>query len=109
MTISYDDPSAFELFVVTDRTVRDRLTRFIRKFSARINAEKKLSGQSGEQPKEYHILLQDILDLSRNCDVEQDIVNEKRKAIVSEDKQKALDIRDIDMKNLKETRQITEK
>ena len=57
-------PNAFEGLVITGRTVRDRLTHVIRKFSSRINAEKNLLGQGGEHPTEYHILLQDILDLS---------------------------------------------
>ena len=37
-----------EGFVVTDRAVKDRLTYLIRKFSARNNAEKKLSGEGGK-------------------------------------------------------------
>ena len=35
-------------FAVTGRAVKDRLTYLIRKFSARNNAEKKLSGEGGK-------------------------------------------------------------
>lgn len=66
-----------EGFVVTGRAVKDRLTYLICKFSARNNAENKLSGEGGKQPPEYNILLQDILDLSSDCDYKQDMINKQ--------------------------------
>ena len=54
-------------------------------------------------------MLEDTLDLSNYWNSKKDILNKKRKAIDDENKQKAFNIRDIAIKNLKEIRQIAEK
>ena len=93
-------------FVLTARAVRDRVTTLIKKFSAQNNKEKKLSGEGGEEPSEYDILLQDLLDLSKDSDTKHEEMTEQKKATLDAEKQKALDIRDIAMKNLKDSQQI---
>lgn len=49
--------NALEACVVTSRPVRVRLTHLIRTFLVKNSADKKLSGQVGEQLIECHILL----------------------------------------------------
>ena len=88
-------------FVLTARAVRDRITTLIKKFSAQNNKEKKLSGEGGDLPSEYNILLQDLLDLSKDSDTKHEEMTEQKKATLDAEKQKALHIRDIAMKNLK--------
>ena len=97
--------NAFEGFCLSGRAVRDRVTYLMKKFSAKNNAEINATGIGGEEPTEYEILLQDLLDLSNDSDARQETINEKRKATVDDEKRKALDIREIAMENLKETRE----
>ena len=60
--------------MVTSRPVRVRLTHLIRTFLVKNSADKKLSGQVGEQLIEYHILLQEVLDPSSDCNSKQGMV-----------------------------------
>ena len=53
------------------------------------------------EPIEYDTLLQDLVDLSRDSDSKQEEITEQKKALVDADKQKALVICDIKMKNLR--------
>ena len=91
---------------MTARAVRDRVIDLLKKFSAQNNSEKKLSGEGGVEPTEYDSLLQDLVDLSRESETKQEQITEPKKALVDADKQKALDIRDMAMKNLKESQQV---
>ena len=65
-----------------------------------------MSGEGGLEPAEYDILLQDLVDLSRESEVKQDQITEQKKALADVGKQKALDIRDMAIKNLKESQQV---
>ena len=65
-----------------------------------------MSGEGGAEPTEYDILLQDLVDLSRESETKQEQITEPKKALVDADKQKALDIRDMAMRNLKESQQV---
>ena len=51
----------------------------------------------------YDTLLQDLGDMSRESDSKQEQITEQKEAFVDVDKQKALNICDIAMKNLKES------
>ena len=65
-----------------------------------------MSGEGGVETAEYDTLLQDIVDLSRDSDAKQAQITKQKKALVDADKQNALDIRDIAMKNLEESQQV---
>ena len=91
---------------MTARAVRDGETNLLKRFSAQNNSEKRLSGEGGAEPTEYDTLLQDLVDLSRESETKQEQITELKKALVDADKQKALDIRDMAMKNLKESQQV---
>ena len=65
-----------------------------------------MSGEGGAEPAEYDTLLQDLVDLCRESAAKQEKIIEQKKALVDADKQKALDIRDMGMKNLKESQQV---
>ena len=54
---------------------------------------KKLSGEGGLEPAEYDTLLQDLVDLSRKSGAKQEQITEQKKA---------LDMRDMAIKNLKD-------
>ena len=64
-----------------------------------------MSGEGGAEPAEYDTLLQDLVDLCRESAANQEKIIEQEKALVGADKQ-ALDIRDMGMKNLKESQQV---
>ena len=51
----------------------------------------------------YDTLLQDLGDMSRESDSKQEQITEQKEALVDVDKQKAVNICDIAMKNLKES------
>ena len=65
-----------------------------------------MSGEGGLEPAEYDTLLQDLLDLSRESEAKQEQITEQKKALADVGKQKALDIRDMAIKNLKESQQV---
>ena len=65
-----------------------------------------MSGEGGLEPAEYDILLQDLVDLSKESEVKQEQITEQKKALADVGKQKALDIRDMAIKNLKESQQV---
>ena len=67
-----------------------------------------MPGEREPEPTEYDTLLQDLVDLSRDSDAKQEQIAEQKKVLVDADKQKALDIRDMAMKNLKESQQVLE-
>ena len=98
--------NAIDGFLFTARAVRDRVINLLQKFSAQNNSEKQLSGEGGAEPTEYDTLLQDLVDLSRESGVKQEQITEQKKALADADKQKYLDIRDMAMKNLKESQQV---
>ena len=54
----------------------------------------------------YDTLLQDLGDMSRESDSKQEQITEQKEALVDVDKQKALNICDIAMKNLKESQYV---
>ena len=54
----------------------------------------------------YDTLLQDLGDMSRESDSKQEQITEQKEAFVDVDKQKALNICDIAMKNLKESQYV---
>ena len=91
---------------MTARAVRDRVTNLLKTFSAQNNREKKLPGEGEAEPTEYDTLLQDLVDPSRESETKQEQITERKKALVDADKQKALDICDMAMKNLKESQQV---
>ena len=66
-----------------------------------------MSREGGAEHTEYDTLLQDLVDLSRESDAKQEQVTEQKKAPADVDKQKALDIRDMAMENLKESQQVS--
>ena len=65
-----------------------------------------MPGEGGVETTEYDTLLQDIVDPSRDSDAKQAQITKQKKALVDADKQNALDIRDIAMKNLEESQQV---
>ena len=92
---------------MTAGAVRDRVTNLLKKFSAQNNIEKKkLSGEGGAEPTEYDTLLQDLVDLSRESEAKQEQITQQKKTLAEADKQKALDIRDMAIKNLKESQHV---
>ena len=65
-----------------------------------------MSEKGEAEPTEYDTLLKDLVDLNSDSDAKQNQITEQKKALVDADKQKALDIRDMAMKNLKESQQV---
>ena len=50
-------------FLVTKRSARYHFTTLIRKYKARMNKEVKGSGTAGDEPSEYEILIEDLIQL----------------------------------------------
>ena len=65
-----------------------------------------MSGEGGAEPTKYDTLLQDLVDLSRGSEAKQEQITQQRKTLAETDNQKALDIRDMAMKNLKESQHV---
>ena len=65
-----------------------------------------MSGEGGAEPTEYDTLLQDLVDLSRESEAKQEQITQQKKTLAEADKQKALDIRDMAIKNLKESQHV---
>ena len=98
--------NAVDGFLLTARAVRDRVINLLKNFLAENKSENKLSGEGGAEPTEYDTLLQDLVDLSRESEAKQEQITQQKKTLAEADKQKALDIRDMAIKNLKESQHV---
>lgn len=85
--------NAHEDFEVTGRSVRDRFGVISKKFKAKRAKELKATGLGGEEPTEYELLLEELIELSEECDKKSEEQTETLKAKINEEKQKALDTR----------------
>ena len=79
--------NAIDGFLLIARAVSDRVTKLLKKFLAQNNSKKNCQGKE-----------EDLIDLSRESDIKQEEITEKKKAFVDADKQKALNVRDIAIK-----------
>ena len=90
-------------FDVTSRSVRDRVTYSLKKFSAKNNSDVKATGEAGEEPTEYEMLMQDLLDLNNDSELKQQEHATELKNKAENEKLKALEIREMAMNTLTKT------
>ena len=89
-------------FLVTKRSVRDRFTTLMRKYKARMNKEVKGSGTAGDEPSEYEILIEDLIQLSGESDLKQESAAEEKKNALEIEQQKAIEVRQQAMERIGE-------
>ena len=65
--------------LVTKRLVRDRFTTLMRKYKGRMKNEVKGSWTAGDEPSEYEILIEDLIQLSDESDLKQESTAEENK------------------------------
>ena len=69
-----------DLFEVTARGVRDRLTLFSRRYKSKSSRELKGSRTGGEELTEYEILIEDMIAMSEESDKKGGVRSRERKS-----------------------------
>ena len=93
---------------ITSRAVRDRFTTIMKKYKAQTNKELKSSGLGGDELGEFDTLMEDLIAMSNESDLKQDAENESKKKANDIEKEKALEVRQLAMERLSETKKRVE-
>lgn len=93
-----------EGYAVNPRSVRDRFTNLMRKYKAKNNKEIRGSGLGGDPPTEFDTLLEDLIELSDECDLKHELAVEEKKNSANLEQQKALEVRQTAMERMSETK-----
>ena len=91
-------------YLVTLRSVRDRFSNHMRKYKVKNNKEIKSSGTGGEEPTEYVTLLEDLIELSDECDLKHELATEEKKNSADVEQKKAVEVRQLAMERMSETK-----
>ena len=75
-------------FIVTGRAVRDKIMTLIKKHRLMINKEKTQTGLGGDEPSEFDVLIEEIINISDDTLQKCEEVTEKKK-----EKKSALKVR----------------
>ena len=90
--------------LVTLKSVRDRFSNLMRKYKAKNNKEIKSFEIGGEEPTEYDTLLEDLIELSDECDLKHELAAEEKKNSAAVEQKKAVDVRQLAMERMSETK-----
>ena len=100
--------NTFEDFGISSRAPRDRFMTIMKKYKSQTNADLKRSGLGGEELGEFDNLMEDLISLSNESDLKQDTETESKKIANDLEQKKALDIRQVAMERLSETKKRVE-
>lgn len=93
---------------VTSRAVRDRFTTIMKKYKAQTNKDLKASGLGGDEPSEFENLMEDLILMSNESDLKQDTDNESKKKANDLEQKKGIEVRQLAMERLSETKKRVE-
>lgn len=86
-------------FIVTGRAVRDKIMALIKKHRPMINKEKTQTGIGGDEPSEFDVLIEEIINISDDTLQKCEEATEKEK----EKEKSALEIRKVAMETMGQT------
>ena len=66
-------------FHLTGRAVRDRIMTLITKFKVKINKDKNQTGESGGEPSEFEVLVEEVINISEDTIHKKETEKEKAK------------------------------
>ena len=99
-----DELSALDGFHLTGRAVRDRIMTLIKKFKAEINKDKNQTGEGGGEPSEFEVLVEEVINISEDTLQKKETEKEKAKEKETNEQNKALEIRQVAMETMGQTR-----
>jgi len=96
--------NCFEGFNVTSRGVRDRYTTISKKFKAQENKELKKTGEGEIEYTEFEALMEEVIGMNVSAELKHEQESQANKKAASEDRNKALQIRQAAMESFSETK-----
>ena len=99
-----DELNALDRFHLTGRTVRDRIMTLIKKFKVKISKDKNQTGEGGGEPSEFEVLVEEVINISEDTLQKKETEKEKAKEKETNEQNKALDIRQVAMETMGQTR-----
>ena len=99
-----DELNALDGFHLTGRAVRDRIMTLIKKFKVKINKDKNQTGEGGGEPSEFEVLVEEVINISEDTLQKKETEKEKAKEKETNEQNKALEIRQVAMETMGQTR-----
>lgn len=90
-------------FNVSGRAIRDKITALIKKFKVLINKEKSETGQGGEEPTEYLVLIEEIINIHEDTIQRVEQATNEATEKDKQDREAALDVRLTAMESMGQT------
>ena len=88
--------------------LRDHFTTIMKKHKAKTRKEVSATGLGGDEPTEYEIILEDLIEMSDECDLRGEQESAEKEQNTEDEKAKALDIRKTATERFGETRKRKE-
>ena len=99
-----DELNALDGFHLTGRAVRDRIMTLIKKFKVKINKDKNQTGVGGGEPSGFEVLVEEVINISEDTLQKKETEKEKAKEKETNEQNKALEIRQVAMETMGQTR-----
>ena len=99
-----DELIALDGFHLTGRAARDRIMTLIKKFKVKINKDKNQTGEGGGEPSEFEVLVEEIINISEDTLQKKETEKEKAEEKETNEQNKALEIRQVAMETMGQTR-----
>ena len=93
-----------EGFQVISRGVRDRILTLQRKQKAKVNKDIKTSGLGGEEPSEFEVLIEEIINISEDTEAKTLQETNHKKEVSENAKNAAMEVRKVALESMGQTR-----
>ena len=96
--------NTIEGFQVTGRGVRDRILTLQRKQKAKLNKDGKATGLGGEEPPEFELLIEEIINISEDTEAKSLQETNHKKEVSDNAKNAALEVRKVALESMGQTK-----